>query len=62
MTGSTDQTAIVWNVNKRLKLYILKSHSSIISSVAISNDDTKVVTGSNDKTAIVWDINTGQKL
>ena len=30
--------------------------------MAISNDNTKVVTGSWDKTAIVWDINTGYKL
>ena len=43
-------------------LLTLEGHSDYVRSVAISNDNTKVVTGSDDKTAKVWDIRTGKNL
>ncbi|KAH8665172.1 WD40-repeat-containing domain protein [Tricladium varicosporioides] len=37
----------------------LYGHSSLISSVALSHDDTQVVSGSNDRTIKIWDARSG---
>jgi WD40 repeat protein len=52
----------VWDLNTGRLLKTLKGHSSRVNSVAISSDNSKIVSGSYDKTIKVWDLNTGRLL
>ena len=55
LTGSKDNTAILWNLEGNvLQEYI--GHDGPISSVAFSPDGTTILTGSKDKTARLWDL------
>ena len=57
-TGSTDTTAILWDIASRKPLgEPLKAHSEGVTSVAFSPDGKTLATGSGDTTAIVWDTN-----
>src|SRR3990167_5915766 len=60
VTGSRDNTAIIWDLNSGTRSHTLVGHAEPINSVAIH--DGKIVTGSWDKTAIIWDLNSGAKL
>ncbi len=42
-----------------LPLFILRSHTGSVKSVAISNDKTVVATGSADTTIKIWNVATG---
>ena len=54
---------ILEQVSKKTLLLSLEGHSGDITSVAISPDNTKIVSsGSKDKTIKVWDIATGELL
>ncbi len=54
LTGSGDQTAIIWDASGGHRETSLSGHSGGITSVAWSPDDRLVVTGSIDRTARVW--------
>ena len=54
VTGSWDNTAIVWNMETLEPIKTLEGHKSFISTLAFSPDGTRLVTGSGDNTAIVW--------
>ena len=56
VTGSSDNTAIIWDADNGTPLDTLKAHSYNINSVAISHDGKRIVTGSMDDTAIMWEI------
>jgi hypothetical protein len=62
VTGSTDNTAWVWDASTGAKLLQLKGHTGPISNVTVTTDGTRVVTGSDDNTARVWDASTGAEL
>jgi WD40 repeat protein len=53
ITGSSDNTARVWEVASG-KSVLLSGHTSMVGSVAISPDGTKVLTGSN--VARLWNL------
>ncbi len=40
----------------------MRGHTNSINSVAISSDNSLVVTGSLDSTAIIWNLTTGIKI
>ena len=61
VSGSDDDTVIIWDANTGQKLNQLKGHSEWIKSVAFSPDNQKIVSGS-DNNIIIWDANTGQIL
>ncbi len=46
----------MWDLNTGELLYTLFGHSDFVHTVAISNDNARLVTGSNDKTAKIWDL------
>src|SRR5262245_45964864 len=60
VTGSSDQTAILWEVagGKKVKAF---QHPNPVTTVAISQDGKYLVTGSNE-TGILWDVTAGKKL
>jgi WD40 repeat protein len=58
-TGSTDQTAKLWDLERHRVRFTLKGHRDMIWAIAFSPDGTRVVTGSSDSQAIVWDVASG---
>ena len=62
VSGSSDKTVRIWDINTGELLKTLEGHTYNVNSVAITPDGTKVVSGSSDKTVRIWDINTGELL
>ncbi|MBT21430.1 hypothetical protein CMK17_15965 [Candidatus Poribacteria bacterium] len=62
VTGSSDNTAKVWDANTGKELFTLKSHDGYVKSVAYGPDGQRIVTASADKTAKVWDAETEKEL
>lgn len=61
-TGSSDATAIIWDVETRQARLTFKEHALLVRAVALSADGSRVVTGSEDKTIRIWDTETGRRL
>ena len=59
ISGSNDNTAHIWDVQKRQPLHILNGHTAPIYGVDISPDNHRAVTASHDNTLILWDVKTG---
>lgn len=59
LTGSTDDTAVIWNVADGRLLTTFK-HTADVQDVEFSADGTRCVTASVDQTARVWDVRTGR--
>ncbi|MFC2080140.1 hypothetical protein ACFLRQ_01560 [Bacteroidota bacterium] len=55
LTGSSDNTACMWDLDGHL-IQVFKGHESGIRSVAFSPDGKKILTGSDDQTARLWDL------
>ena len=55
VTGSSDQTAKVWEAATGRELLTLAGHGDAIGSVAFSPDGQRIVIGSGDRTAKVWE-------
>jgi WD40 repeat protein len=63
VSGSFDQTIILWDVATRQPLgQPLTGHKGSVWSVAFSPDGETLATAGEDKTIILWDIATGQPL
>lgn len=62
VTGSEENTAIMWDVVTGQKLMTLSGHSAYIFGIAFSPDGKRLVTGSYDSTAIIWDMANGQEV
>ena len=54
MTGSVDNTAIVWDVPKGRDVAVLTGHTQFVQGVAWDPSGVFIVTQSNDRTARVW--------
>jgi WD40 repeat protein len=59
VSGSTDATLRVWDVESGQALVTLAGHQGFILAVAVLSDG-RVVSGSADKTLRVWDVESGQ--
>jgi WD40 repeat protein len=59
VTGSSDNTAKLWDAATGRELFTYKGHNSCINSVAFSPDGQRIVTGSSDNTAYVWEVASG---
>ena len=62
VTGSGDNTAIVWEGTTGKELLTLKGHRAAINSAAFSPDSQRIITGSDDQTAKVWEAASGRDL
>ncbi|MBV8282684.1 MAG: TIR domain-containing protein, partial [Candidatus Eremiobacteraeota bacterium] len=59
ITGSSDNTARLWDLSSKdpaANSVVLRGHEDWVNAVAISRDNRWLVTGSNDKTARLWDL------
>lgn len=52
----------IWHIENQQCLREMQGHSSVVKSVALSQDNKIAVSGSYDKTVRVWDIQTGDCL
>ena len=63
LTGSYDQTCIIWDTFSGKKLQQLKGHNNVVYTVSFNLPfGDKVATGSFDKTAKIWNVSNGQLL
>jgi len=60
LTGSTDNSAQLWDTVSGQTIHIFSGHTDRVYSVAFSSDGRFILTGSYDKTARLWDIASGQ--
>jgi WD40 repeat protein len=62
VSGSSDNTVKVWDVEKSQVQLTLQGHTGGVSSVSISPDGRRIVSGGYDSTVKVWDAEKGQEL
>lgn len=62
ISGSSDKTAIIWDVKNGKALQTLKGHTWKVTQVAFSVDSRFAITGSTDGTVKLWDVETGKEL
>jgi WD40 repeat protein len=56
VTGSSDQTARIWDAASAKEIAVLRGHEWTVFSAAFSPDGSRIVTASGDKTARIWDV------
>ncbi|KIK53718.1 hypothetical protein GYMLUDRAFT_178605 [Collybiopsis luxurians FD-317 M1] len=62
VSGLSDNTVCIWDVDTGVKVQALEGHSGSVQSVAPSYDGSRIVSGSTDKSVCIWDVNTGMNL
>jgi len=60
VTGSSDRTLRVWNLEENSPAQLLKGHIREVLDLAISADGTRALSLSRDRTLRVWDLLSGQ--
>jgi WD40 repeat protein/serine/threonine protein kinase len=60
VSGSLDNTLIVWDMATGTPLRTLSGHEDDIQSVAYSPDGTRIISSSDDTTLILWDAAKGE--
>ncbi|MFB2969678.1 WD40 repeat domain-containing protein [Aerosakkonema sp. BLCC-F183] len=62
VSGSSDRTLKVWDLQTEQEVFTLSGHVNSVESIAITPDGKKVISGSWDSTLKVWDLQTGEEL
>ncbi len=62
ISGSSDNTVKVWNLNTGAEIFTLKGHSARVHAVAVTPDGTRVISGASDHTVRVWSLATGKEI
>jgi WD40 repeat protein len=62
ISGSSDNTCILWDMQSGQAIHTLKGHTDYVSAVAITADGKRAISGSKDKTCILWDMQSGQAI
>ena len=60
VTGSRDQTAIVWDLATGQQLFTLRGHQDDVIDMAFGTDGDDVITAAEDGLVILWDLSTGR--
>jgi WD40 repeat protein len=55
VTGNSDKTVKLWNVNEGTVIRTLDGHTNIVNSLSFSADGRFITSGSKDKTVRIWD-------
>ncbi|AOY79923.1 WD40 repeat domain-containing protein [Moorena producens JHB] len=62
ISGSSDHTVKVWDLNTGTEIRTLTGHSAPVNSVAVTPDGTRVISGASDHTVRVWNLATGKEI
>ncbi|MGI9475403.1 MAG: caspase family protein [Hyphomicrobiaceae bacterium] len=62
VSGSTDDTAIIWHVADRQIIAHLRGHAADINRAKFTRDGERVATASDDRTVGLWNARTGAPL
>ncbi|NEQ12491.1 MAG: WD40 repeat domain-containing protein [Moorea sp. SIO3E2] len=62
ISGSSDHTVKVWDVNTGAEIRTLTGHTSPVNAVAVTPDGTRVISGASDNTVRVWNLATGKEI
>ena len=62
VSGSRDNTAIVWDIKNGRALLRLEGHQDLVRTVAYSPDGSRIATGSDDSSVKIWDASSGECL
>ncbi|MBE0640230.1 MAG: DUF4062 domain-containing protein [Bacteroidales bacterium] len=60
LSGSEDNTCILWDLETGQTVKTLVGHTSVVTAVSITPDGNSAASGSADKTCILWNLETGQ--
>jgi WD40 repeat protein len=62
VSGSGDNTAIIWDVEGRSLVHQLEGHKDGVYAVAFTGDGARVITGSDDGLAKLWSTARGEEI
>ncbi|MDB9488324.1 hypothetical protein PN492_17525 [Dolichospermum circinale CS-537/01] len=62
ISGSSDNTVKVWNLETGEEQLTLTGHSSWVNAVAVTADGTRVISGYDDNTVKVWNLQNGEEI
>ncbi|BAY98624.1 WD-40 repeat protein [Tolypothrix tenuis PCC 7101] len=62
ISGSSDNTIIIWDFKTGQKLFTLEGHTKPVIAVAVTPDGKRIVSGSEDTTLKVWDLYTAKEI
>jgi WD40 repeat protein len=62
VSGSSDRTIKLWDLDTGKLLNTLEGHTNHVNSVATTSDNSKIVSGSSDRTIKLWDLDSGKLL
>ncbi|WP_424097780.1 WD40 repeat domain-containing protein [Moorena producens] len=62
ISGSSDNTVKVWNLNTGAEIRTLTGHSAPVNTVAVTPDGSRVISGASDNTVRVWNLATGKEI
>ena len=62
ISGSSDETLKIWNLESGKEECTLSSHPDAINALVVTPDGKQVISGSNNETLKIWDLKTGQLL
>jgi WD40 repeat protein/serine/threonine protein kinase len=60
LSGSDDNTLMLWNIATGQPIRTLVGHTERVRSVAFLPDGTRAISASDDETLIVWNVQTGE--
>lgn len=60
ISGSSDNTIKLWNINSGMCVNTLNGHVDSVNSLVITPDGNIIISGSQDKTIKLWDIKSGK--
>lgn len=56
LTGSSDTTIRMWNLNTLSQKFVFRGHKHCVTTLAITKNEKLAISGSDDFTIIIWDI------
>ena len=56
ISGSDDTRIILWNLESKIKEFVLEGHRGFIYSVRLTPDEKYLISGSSDQTIKIWDL------
>ena len=62
ISGSSDNTLKVWELESGQELQTLSGHRGTVRAVRVTPDGQHAISGSDDRTLKVWDLESGQEL